>query len=213
VLFISTVSADGSKTSKGEATRDAIVRMALTQAMEVGLEGISLGVLASALGLSKSGLFAHFKSKEALQLAVLEESIELFAEKVVIPALAKPRGEPRVRALFENKLAWIETNGLGEGCIFASLIQEYDDRPGVVRDRLVQSQQQWRDTIAKAVQLAIRERHFDAEEDAEQLAFELVGIDASFHESYKLLEDPAARQRAMRAYERLLESAKPRRRR
>jgi AcrR family transcriptional regulator len=207
------VAPDGSKTSKGEATRDAIVKMALVQAMEVGLEGISLGVLATALGLSKSGLFAHFKSKEALQLAVLEEAIETFAEKVIAPALAQPRGEPRVRALFENKLAWIENNGSGEGCIFASLIQEYDDRPGPVRDRLVQSQLDWRATIDKAVRLAIRERHFDAEQDAEQLTFELIGIDASFHESTKLLGDPNARKMAMRAYQRVVESANPRRRR
>src|SRR5688500_4123721 len=139
--------------------------MALVQAMEVGLEGVSLGVLASSLGLSKSGLFAHFKSKEALQLAVLEEAIETFAEKVIAPALAEPRGEPRVRALFMNKLAWIETNGAGDGCFFTALAQEYDDRPGAVRDRLVQSQLDWRATIRRAVQLAIRERHFDAELD------------------------------------------------
>src|SRR5512134_386715 len=94
--------------TKGEATRAAIIRMALVQAMEVGLEGISLGVLSSALNLSKSGLFAHFKSKEALQMAVIEEAIETFTDKVVTPALSKPRGEPRVRALFEHKLSWID---------------------------------------------------------------------------------------------------------
>src|SRR6185369_14462482 len=99
--------------------------MALVQSMEVGLEGISLGVLASALGLSKSGLFAHFKSKEVLQLAVLEEAIETFSDKVVAPALAKPRGEPRVRALFEGKIAWLEGNGFGNGCFFAALEQEF----------------------------------------------------------------------------------------
>ncbi len=202
-----------SKTAKGEATRESIVRMALAQAMEVGLEGVSLGVLATSLGLSKSGLFAHFKSKEALQLAVLEEAIETFAEKVIGPALAQPRGEPRVQALFMNKLDWIASNGYGDGCIFTQLDQEYDDRPGPVRDRLVQSQLDWRATITRAVKLAIRERHFDAELDAEQLTFELVGIDAAFHQSHKLLGDPHARERAVRAYERLVESIKNRRRR
>jgi AcrR family transcriptional regulator len=181
--------------------------------MEVGLEGLSLGVLASSLELSKSGLFAHFKSKQALQLAVLEEAIEVFAEKVVTPALAQPRGEPRVRALFEGKLSWIETNGWGSGCIFTALAQEYDDRPGPLRDRLVQSQRDWRAVIAKAVALAIRERHFDAEVDPEQFAFELVGIDTAFHQTHKLMRDPTARERARRAYERLVEAARPRRRR
>lgn len=204
---------EGGKTSKGEATRESIVRMALAQAMEVGLEGISLGVLATSLGLSKSGLFAHFKSKEALQLAVLEEAIERFTDKVIAPALTQPRGEPRVRALFVDKLDWIETNGAGEGCFFTALTQEYDDRPGPVRDRLVQSQLDWRRTLTRAIELAIRERHFDADVDAEQITFELVGIDVAFHQAHKLLGDAKARTRALTAYERLVESIKNRKRR
>lgn len=199
--------------TKGEATREAIIRMALVQAMEVGLEGISLGVLASSLDLSKSGLFAHFKSKETLQLAVLEEAIETFAQRVVGPALTKPRGEPRVRALFEGKLSWIDTNGFGTGCFFAALEQEYDDRPGPIRDRLVQSQRDWHGTIVKAVALAVRERHFAADLDPEQFAFELEGLDAAFRQRHKFLGDSSARQRAMRGYERLVEDAKPKKRR
>lgn len=198
---------------KGEATRGSIIRMALVHAMEVGLEGLSLGVLASSLGLSKSGLFAHFKSKEALQLAVLEEAIETFTEKVVTPALAKPRGEPRVRALFEGKLAWFENNGFGEGCFFAALEQEFDDRPGPVRDRLVQSQRDWHAAIVKAAALAVREHHFAEGTDPEQVAFELEGIDAAFRHRHKLLGDPSARERATRAYERLVADCSPGRRR
>lgn len=187
--------------------------MALVQAMDVGLEGISLGVLASTLQLSKSGLFAHFKSKEALQLAVLEEAIETFAEKVVIPALSQPRGEPRVRALFEGKLAWLEGNGFGNGCFFAALEQEFDDRPGPIRDRVIQSQRDWHAVIVKAVALAIREHHFAADADPEQIAFELEGMDAAFRQRQKLLGDPSARERAMRAYERLIQDVKSDRRR
>jgi AcrR family transcriptional regulator len=199
--------------TKGESTRAAIIRMALVQAMEVGLEGISLGVLASALKLSKSGLFAHFKSKEALQMAVIEEAIETFIEKVIAPALAKPRGEPRVRALFEHKLEWIDSNGFGTGCIFAALEQEYDDRPGPIRERLVQSRREWHAVVVKAVELAIREKHFAPETDPLQVAFELEGFDDSFRHHHKFFGDPSARERAMRAYERLVEDAKPARRR
>lgn len=199
--------------TKGKTTRHAIIRMALVQAMEVGLEGLSLGVLATSLGLSKSGLFAHFKSKEALQLAVLEEAIDTFTEKVVTPAMTKPRGEPRVRALLEGKLAWFENNGFGKGCFFAVLEQEYDDRPGVILDRLIQSQRDWHGALVTAASLAIREQHFATDTDPEQVAFELEGIDGAFRRSQKLLGDASARVRAMRAYERLVEDAKPGRRR
>ncbi|HEY0783158.1 MAG TPA: TetR/AcrR family transcriptional regulator, partial [Thermoanaerobaculia bacterium] len=113
--------------TKGEQTRIEIVDRALALAGEVGLEELSLGVLAAGMNLSKSGLFAHFKSKEALQLAVLERAIDLFIQDVVVPALRQPRGEPRVRALFEGNMRWI----LNEGrCFFMALTQEFDDRPG-----------------------------------------------------------------------------------
>jgi AcrR family transcriptional regulator len=199
--------------SKGEATRDAIIRVALKQAMDVGLEGISLGVLATRLELSKSGLFAHFKSKEALQLAILEEAIETFTAKVILPALQKPRGEPRVRALFEGKLAWIESNGAGNGCFFSALEKEYDDRPGPIRDRLVRMQMDWRGVIIKAVALAIHEHHFDAQVDSEQFAFDVHGIDLSVQHSLKLLGDKKAKERARQAFERLVEGARAKRRR
>ena len=146
-------------------------------------------------------------------MAVIEEAIETFTDKVVTPALSKPRGEPRVRALFEHKLAWIDTNGFGIGCIFTALEQEYDDRPGPIRERLVESRREWHAALVKAVQLAVRETHFAADVDPEQLAFELEGFDAAFHEHHKFFGDPSARQRAMRAYERLVEDAKPARRR
>lgn len=196
--------------TKGEATHDLIVRAALAQAVEVGLEGVSLGVLAASLGLSKSGLFAHFKSKEALQLAVLDEAVERFNERVIIPALTRPRGEPRLRALFERALDWVDDNGHGQGCIFRSLAHEYDDRPGPIRDRLVESQRDWRRTVVRAVELAVREHHLDGKTDPELLAFELVGLQGAYHESRKLMDDPRAREWALRAYQRLVEHAQPR---
>lgn len=200
-------------TGKGEATRESIVRMAHAHAKEVGLEAISLGVLASSLQLSKSGLFAHFKSKEALQLAVLDEAIDDFRARVIAPALGKPRGEPRVRALFDNKMAWMESNGGGVGCFFQALAQEYDDRPGPIRDRLAQSERDWRDVIAKAVTLAIHERHFHADVDPQQFAFEQIGIDSAYQQARKLLDDDGAKLRAERAFERLLADAHNKKRR
>ena len=194
--------------TKGQSTREAIIDMALVQAMEVGLDGLSLGVLAAALQLSKSGLFAHFRSKEALQLAVLEEAVERFFDGVIAPALSRPRGEPRVRALFENKLAWIWASGSREGCFFLALSQEYDDRPGPIRDALVKALRDWRAVQARAVALAVAERHFRADLDPEQFVFELTGIDAAFIQSKTLLEDGQAAARARRAFERLLESAR-----
>jgi AcrR family transcriptional regulator len=193
---------------KGDATREAIIQRALAQAVEVGLEGLSLGVLAVSLDLSKSGLFAHFKSKEALQLAVLEEAIERFAQRVIVPALAAPRGEPRVQALFERHLDWVVDNGFGSGCLFMALTQEYDDRPGAIRERLIQSQREWREVIAKAVSLAIRERHFAASVDPAQFAFEAVGIATAFQQAHKLFGDPGARERARRAFGRLVEDSR-----
>jgi AcrR family transcriptional regulator len=193
---------------KGDATREAIIGRALQMAGEVGLEQISLGVLASSLDLSKSGLFAHFKSKEALQVAVFDEAVERFAQRVIVPALGAPRGEPRVRALFTKKLDWIQDSGFGQGCFFEALTHEFDDRPGVIRDRLVQSQRDLQGVFAKAVRLAISERHFAASVDPEQFAFEVEGIGAAFQRALKLLGDRNARDRAERAFDRLVADAR-----
>jgi AcrR family transcriptional regulator len=205
--------------SKGEETRREIVDRALALASEVGLESLSLGNLAANVKLSKSGLFAHFRSKEALQLEVLRRAVDLFIEEVVIPALAKPRGEPRVVTLFEGYLAWISdeqrvprqaTGGAAAGrerkgtCFFIALSQEYDDRPGPVRDLLVKSQRDWHHTLARAARLAVEQGHFRADLDAEQFAYELVGIGMAFQQLYKLLDHPKAEQRARTAFRALV---------
>src|SRR5437667_155961 len=121
---------------KGELTRQAIVEHAARMASRIGLEGLTIGALAEELKLSKSGLFAHFKSKEALQLQALEFGIGRFVDTVVRPALAAPRGEPRVRALFERWVDWPRASGLA-GCMFVALSTELDDRPGGVGARPV----------------------------------------------------------------------------
>jgi AcrR family transcriptional regulator len=190
--------------SKGDQTRQEIVERALALSGEVGLERLSLGVLATGMQLSKSGLFAHFKSKEALQLAVLEQAIDDFIEEVVLPALKSPRGEPRVRRLFELYLQWIHGHGRRGTCFFMALTHEYDDRPGPIRDRLVQSQRDWYDTLARAARTAVEEGHFRPDLDLDQFAYETVGIGMVYQQVSKLLENPRAKERAESAFETLL---------
>ncbi len=202
---------------KGEQTRRGIVRRALAIAGDVGLENVTLGTLATDLGMSKSGLFAHFKSKEALQLAVLEEAVERFGNVVARAALSEPRGEPRFVALFERWLAWIldrgthpefiaDTQSVAAGrCIFMALSQEYDDRPGPVRDAVVKSQRDWREFIAGAALLAVKEGHFVPDLDVEQVAFEFVAIGMAYQQTHNLLGDPDAERRARTALAALLE--------
>jgi AcrR family transcriptional regulator len=195
--------------SKGEQTRQEIVERALALAGEVGLEGVSLGVLAAGMNLSKSGLFAHFRSKEALQVEVLQRAIDHFIADVVAPALRQPRGEPRLRKLFDRHLVWVHGNGGRGSCFFMALTHEYDDRPGPVRDLLVQSQRDWYDTIARAARAAVEEGHFRADLDLEQFAYELVGIGMVFQQAAKLLENPRAEEQARSAFEALVARSRP----
>jgi AcrR family transcriptional regulator len=191
--------------TKGAETRREIVAEALSLAGKVGLEGVSLGTLADRLDLSKSGLFAHFRSKEALQLEVVQVAIDSFVKQVVLPALTKPRGEPRLRALFDRYLTWIRGSPSSGGCFFMALTQEYDDRPGPVRDLLVQSQRDWYATVARATRLAIEEQHLAPEADAQQIAYEAIGIGMAFQQAHRLLSDPNAERYARKAFESLLE--------
>jgi AcrR family transcriptional regulator len=190
--------------SKGAETRREIVEEALTLAGTVGLEGVSLGTLAERLKLSKSGLFAHFRSKEALQLEVVQSAIQSFVSEVVLPALTKARGEPRLRALFDRYIGWIRGRPGSGGCVFISLSQEYDDRPGPVRDRLVRSQRDWYATLERATRIAIDEGHLAKDIDTQRFAFEVVGIGMSFQQAHRLLANPHAEMYARDAFEALL---------
>jgi AcrR family transcriptional regulator len=191
--------------SKGEETRQAILGRAFELANVVGVTGLSIGRLAEATGLSKSGLFAHFGSKEALEVAVVEEAARLFVQSVMVPALREPRGEPRVRALFEHWLAWGQRPG---GCFFVGASAELDDRTGPARDALVRACKDWVDELAKAVRIAVREGHFRSDTDSEQLAFEIYGIMNSGHLFNRFLREPSALDRTRKALERLLASAR-----
>ncbi len=198
---------------KGEDTRTAILDRAVRLASEVGLGGLTIGKLADELGLSKSGLFAHFHSKETLQVQVLGRASHIFVQVVVRPALAAPRGEPRVRALFDRWLGWTKTASLPGGCLFVAVAAELDDRPGIVRDRLVALQKEWLELIANVVKTGVHEKHFRDDLDAEQFAHDLYAVMLGYHHSARLLRDPRSEDRARFAFESLLRLARRSRRR
>jgi len=194
--------------AKGNTTRARIVETALRAASVDGLEGISLGKVAGDIGMSKSGLFAHFDSKEALQVDVIEAAAEKFAAVVVVPALSAPRGEPRLRALFEHWLKWEQNESLPGGCVFMHAVAELDDRPGPVRDALVRQQTMWLDTLAKAVRLTIDAGHFRPDVDPSLFAFQLYGIVVAYYHASRLFRDPAAKEHAERAFDVVVAAAR-----
>lgn len=195
--------------AKGSITRNRIVETALRAASVDGIEGITLGKVAAEVGMSKSGLFAHFDSKEALQVDVLEAAAAKFSEVVVTPALQSPRGEPRLRALFERWLAWEQHESLPGGCVFMHAAAELDDRPGPARDALVGLQRQWLETLARAVRMTIEVGHFRSDVDPSLFAFQAYGIVLSYYHAARLFRDPAAKRNAERAFDALVASARP----
>jgi len=194
--------------AKGNTTRARIVETALRAASVDGLEGISLGKVAGDIGMSKSGLFAHFDSKEALQVDVIEAAAEKFAAVVVVPALSAPRGEPRLRALFEHWLKWEQNESLPGGCVFMHAVAELDDRPGPVRDALVRQQTMWLDTLAKAVRLTIDAGQFRRDVDPSLFALQLYGIVVAYYHASRLFRDPAAKEHAERAFDAVVAAAR-----
>ena len=190
--------------TKGEQTRAAILDEALKIASRLGLEGLTIGSLAEATRMSKSGLFAHFGSREDLQLAVLEHAAQRFGNTVLMPVLGIERGLPRMRALFERWLEWTIAAGLPGGCIMISAANEYDDRPGPIRDAVIANQRRGLAVTEKAVRLAIEEGHLKSGTDPEQIAFELLGIVLATHNHRRLLGDQEARKRALTAFDELI---------
>jgi AcrR family transcriptional regulator len=193
--------------SKGQLTRQAVLDEAARVASRVGLGGLTIGSLATSTQLSKSGLFAHFQSKESLQLQLLDHARARFVDLVIRPALAAPRGEPRVRELFRRWLGW-DADALPGGCLFIAASAELGDQPGPVRDQLAQSQRDWMETIAQVFRTGIGEGHFRPDADPEQFAYDLHGVMLAFHHASRLLGDPEAAARATRAFEALLASAR-----
>jgi AcrR family transcriptional regulator len=188
---------------KGEETRRAIIDEALELASTVGLEKLTIGALAGTTGMSKSGLFAHFRSKEQLQLQVLAEARQRFIEIVIVPAMQKPRGEARLRSIFESTMKQWEED-LPGGCIFHAVSAELDDQPGPARDYLVETQRDYADTLRRAAEIAVEEGEFRKDLDLDQFVFELGSITAAYHHFGRLLGDPEADQRARKMFEGLL---------
>jgi AcrR family transcriptional regulator len=190
--------------SKGEETRDRIVDRAWRLASRDGLSGLSIGKLAIELGLSKSGLFAHFGSKEGLEVEVLKAAAERFTEQVVRPALQAPRGVARLRKMFKGWLSWANDPGQPGGCVFMAAAAELDDGEGPQRDYLVAAQSSLLATLSKAARIAVEEGELRRDLDCDQFAFEMLGVVMAYHHARRLLRDPKADTRAKNAFERLL---------
>ena len=182
------------------ATRGAIVEHAIELARMQGLESLSIGSLAQAAAMSKSGVFAHFGSREDLQLAVLDAVAESFTQTVLQPAFRQPRGVRRLRAILSGWMDW----ALGSGCPIIAAVIEYDDRPGTIRDRVVHWQRRLREALAHAAQLAIDTGELRADTDPLQFAFEMFGIVLVLHHDARLFGGTDAVVRATHAFDRLL---------
>ena len=193
---------------KGSQTKSEILRVALGEASRFGLEGLSIGGLAKDVGMSKSGLFAHFGSKLELQRSVLDHARNLFAQYVVVPSVQMPRGVARVRALFENWLTWTDVAKIPGGCVFASTAAEFDDRPGPVRDVVAKYVGEWRQIMARAVEIAIEEGHFRPDVEPGQFAFEMHAIMLGYQMDARLFRRKNSRDRAVRAFEQLLTTSR-----
>jgi AcrR family transcriptional regulator len=198
-----------SATAKGAATRESIVARAYDIARASGVEGLSIGPLATAVGMSKSGVFAHFGSREDLQLAVLEEAAQRFGNAVLMPALSQPRGLPRLRAIMEHWFEWVRST-TGGGCVLMASVVEYDDRPGALHDQVMHNERRWRSELARAVQLAIDAGHL-SKADVEQYVFELYAIPLTVHHEAGLFGYDVARRHGDAAVERWIAANSPQR--
>jgi AcrR family transcriptional regulator len=193
---------------KGEVTKLAILDEATDIASTVGLGGLTIGSLATKTELSKSGLFAHFQSKESLQLEVLRHARTRFVDLIIRPAITQPRGEPRLRALFDGWIRWTRGDVLPGGCPFIAAGIEFDDQPGAVREFLVSDEKDLMETVATVFRSGISEGHFREDADPEQFAQDVYGVVVSYLHFARLLGDPKAEQRARRSFDALLDAAR-----
>jgi AcrR family transcriptional regulator len=189
--------------TKGQQTHAAILDAALGLAAHMGLEGLSIGALAELTGMSKSGVFAHFGSREELQIAVVREYHARFEVEVFAPAMSRPRGLPRLRALFERWLRRVSQE-IDSGCIYISGAVEFDDRPGPVRDALAQMVQAWHRALERAIEQAVEQGQLPAGTDAQQILFEIHGLILALHHDARFLRTPGAVDRARAGFERIL---------
>jgi AcrR family transcriptional regulator len=193
------------KTAQGLETRQGILEVAAKIGSVEGLGGLTLGRLAAELAMSKSGLFAHFGSKEELQLATIEHARQLYVEEVIIPGLAHPRGIASLYGLCDEYVALMERGVFPGGCFFASAMAEFDARPGPVRDRVAEVQRLWLDLLERAARDAIHAGELRPTTDPGQLAFELEAAMLSSNWYYHLYSDPEFFRRARQAVQTSLE--------
>jgi AcrR family transcriptional regulator len=195
---------EGKALQKGQQTKAAIVDAALGLATQIGLEGLSIGALAEVTQMSKSGVFAHFGSREELQISVIREYHNRFEEEVFYPALAEARGLPRLRAMFAN---WMKRTSIeiDSGCIYISGAVEFDDRPGPVRDALAHSVQTWHAAMKRAITVSKEEGHLAAATDEEQMLFEIHGLILALHYEARFLKNPGSIARANAGFENILQ--------
>jgi AcrR family transcriptional regulator len=193
------------QTAKSATTKETILSRAVKIASRDGIGGLTIGELAKAVGMSKSGLFAHFGGKDQLQLDVLKLATDKFVEVVMRPAFAAPRGEPRIKAMFKNWLEHLnDESELPGGSILISASIELDDRPGVLRDFAAQAQKDLIKNIEKAAKLAVQEGHFRRDLDVEQFAWSMYSFVLGYHHFKRLLKDPKAELHVKRSFNGLL---------
>jgi AcrR family transcriptional regulator len=181
--------AQRSRVPKGARTRESILRVAVNVASVEGLEGLTIGRLADELKMSKSGLFAHFGSKEGLQLATVEMARTIFVDHVIRPALAAPAGAPRLWAICDSWIRYVEHPVFPGGCFFAAASFEFDSRPGPVRDGIAAVIKQWLSTLSRAVTEAKRAGHLQSTVDADHLAFEIKSLAIGAHSGSQLIDN------------------------
>ncbi|MFZ6798699.1 TetR/AcrR family transcriptional regulator [Undibacterium sp. Di24W] len=193
---------------KGELTRAAILETALETASRDGLEGLTIGLLADKMNMSKSGVFAHFGSREDLQIEVLRLYHHTFEQEVFYPSMKEARGLPRLRSMFA---LWIQrvTKEIASGCIYISGATEYDDRHGLIRDELVAMVGAWQGALLRATMQAMELHHLRNDVEAEQIVFDMYGLILALHHDARFLKKSGSVERARIGFERVLESYAP----
>lgn len=190
---------------KGEQTRAAILDVALELASRNGLESLTIGLLADRMSMSKSGVFAHFGSREDLQLEVVKLYHHRFEQEVFYPSIKEARGLPRLVAMYTRWVKRVSVE-IASGCIYISGAVEYDDREGQIREQLVSMVRAWQEALLRSVQQAVELGHLRADLDAAQLVFEMHGLILALHHDARFLRNPGAVERARAAFERLVEN-------
>ncbi len=190
---------------KGELTRAAILDVALDLSSRDGLEGLTIGLLADKMNMSKSGVFAHFGSREDLQIEVLKLYHQHFEEEVFHPSMKEARGLPRLRRMFVRWVKRVSVE-IASGCIYISGAAEYDDRPGLIREELVGMVCAWQDALYRCVKQAVDMGHLRADTDPQQMVYEMYGLVLALHHDARFIKRPGSVDRAQTGFERLLKS-------